>query len=491
MSQYATNPFASFGNMISSSSFIGRRGGLEAIERRVIPRLTDGGSLAIVGFPRIGKSSLVYRVLIEAKEELHKSKMLPIWINLGFYSQKQPENFFRALVMLCKEELEELQWENEAMRNAANKALKKELEWTECIFRIQRFFMKVHQSGIRVIFILDEFDHARTLFNNSIEHIQAIRDLAYYPEHQVCWVVTSRRPINDIEAKTSISTLTGILADHYLSVFNEEEDLPAYFECCAKAGLTISPEHKEIIDRYCGQHPYLLAMLGYYLVEMYAHRNIEIDVKAAFQKAEQKFIEYYDNLITILREDDNKRFKKLLQILFGPIYGLKQTDINEMINYGLIRENPASRSEQNSTAPTNQNTIPAYIAFSHHFQEYLRLNMRWIDLWPLLGETEKALRRVIRSKLPEKYSNGTNEYGEYCLEAMKQARPKLASIFQQCEKNRNDDKYGLAPSQDLLDYTYPRACSVLFSRNGMIFSSLFLGNIRKKIKSTGIRMQKN
>ena len=61
--------------------------------------------------------------------------------------------------------------------------------------------------------------------------------------------------------------------------------------------------------------------------------------------------------------------------------------------------------------------------------------MRWIDLWPLgLVKLKGATSRHSFKAAREKYSNGTNEYGEYCLEAMKQARPKLASIFQQCEK---------------------------------------------------------
>lgn len=480
MNLYLANPFTEFGKMVSGSSFIGRQEDLKAIESRVIHPLDKGGSLAIVGLPRIGKSSLVYQALIEPKLELYKRKLVPIRINLGLY--KYPESFFPDLVFFCKEVLEELQWENDIMRVSANKALKKDLEWTERINRIERFFTKVHQAGIRVIFVLDEFDHARTLFSNSTEAIQFIRDLAYSPEYGISWVVTSRRPIDDIEAKTAISTLAGILPCHYLSVFNEKEDLPAYFDRFAKAGLTITEEHKEVIDSYCGRHPYLLAMLGYHLVNMYAHRPVDIDVKAAFQKVEQQFVVHYDDLIKKLREDDDKRFKKLLQILFGPIYGLKQTDINEMINYGLIRPNPAAASEGNGTVASDQNNVPAYIAFSHHFQEYLRVHMQWGDLWPLLGETEKALRRVIRLKLPEKYGNGTSEYGEHCLDAMRQARPKLTGVFQQCEKNRNEDKNGLAPSTDLLDYTYPRDLfSIIFAEWDDLFKSIF-GKHQKKNK---------
>jgi hypothetical protein len=466
------NPFAQFGNIIHGPDFIGRKEALEIIESRVVRPLGGGGSLAIVGIPRIGKSSLVYQGLIERKSELHLKKLLPIRIDLALY--EQPESFFLALVSSCKQELEELHWDNEAIQISANESLKDNNAWTQRINDIMRFFSKVRQAGIRVIFVLDEFDAARTLFKDSISHIQGVRELAYNPETGVSWVVASRRPINDIEAKTLISTLAGIFLDHYLTVFNEEQDLPLFFARSAEAGLDLTQDHKDIIDSYCGRHPYLLEMLGYHLVKMYTHKDVEIDVAAAFHKVQQKFVDYYDNLIAILREDNDARYKNLLQILFGPIYGLNQNDVTVLMNYGLIRPNPKWTPEQHGVA--------AYIAFSSHFHEYLHSKIQWVDLWPLLGETEKAMRRVIRLKLPEKYGDGSNEYDEHCLVLMRAAHPKLSDTFEQCKKNRDKDKNGLAPSRDLLDYTYPRDLfTLIFAEWDGLFKSIF-GKQPKKNK---------
>ena len=50
------------------------------------------------------------------------------------------------------------------------------------------------------------------------------------------------------------------------------------------------------------------------------------------------------------------------------------------------------------------------------------------------------------------------------------------------KKNCNDDKYGLAPSQDLLDYTYPRDLfSFIFAEWDDLFKPIF-GKHQKKNK---------
>ena len=80
------NPFADYGNIVGGQRFIGRQESLKVLESRVI-RPQEPGNLAIIGEPRIGKSSLVYKAVIERKNELIAKKLLPIWINLGTYDQ--------------------------------------------------------------------------------------------------------------------------------------------------------------------------------------------------------------------------------------------------------------------------------------------------------------------------------------------------------------------------------------------------------------------
>ena len=221
------NPFADYGNIVRGERFIGRRDSLRVIENRVI-RPREPGNLAIIGDYRIGKSSLVDKAIIERRDELVAKRLLPIWINLATYDQAPI--FFRSLVMRCYDDLEELNWLSDPIRYAANRALQDELSWSEGYGRIQRFFEKVRQVGIHILFVLDEFDHARHLFKGDISGFQGLRELSYRPEWRVTFITISRRTIRDIELQTqAISTFDGIFHKHYLAMF-DEADVQEYLE---------------------------------------------------------------------------------------------------------------------------------------------------------------------------------------------------------------------------------------------------------------------
>lgn len=423
------NPFSDYGNIVRGERFIGRRDSLKVIENRVT-RPREPGNLAIMGEPRVGKSSLVYKAIIERKPELMAKKVLPIWFNLATYDQAPI--FFRSLVSRCHDEMEEVGLLSDPVKLAANRALQDEFSWSEGYSRIQRFFEKVRESGVRIFIILDEFDHARYLFKGDISGFQGLRELSYRPEWRVTFITTSRRTIRDIELQTrAISTFDGIFHKHYLAMFNEE-DLQQYFARLTSAGVSMDAEVKERIQFYCGGHPYLLEMLGYELVEM-SREQQEILVDRAAQQVAQSFLDHYDQIVDLLREDAS--LNKLLQLLFGPIVDVKQTDVDEFLRYGLLKATDDDR----------------FIAFSAHFQAYLRLVERQVDLWPLWREAESALRQVVTLKMVE-------QYGENWIEHLEKSRPHLKSIFDGCRKaqQKEEKSFGSRASRNLLDFTYPQ-----------------------------------
>ncbi len=202
------NPFADYGNIVRGERFIGRQDNLRVIENRVI-RPHEPGNLAVVGEPRIGKSSLVYKSILERKQELITKRVLPIWVNLATYDHAHV--FFRSLLTQCYDQLEELGLLSEPVQIAAQRAIEDTLAWSEGYGRIQRFFEKVRLSGYRILFVLDEFDHARYLFKNDVSGFQGLRELSYRPEWRVTFITTSRRTIREIEEQSqAISTFDGI-----------------------------------------------------------------------------------------------------------------------------------------------------------------------------------------------------------------------------------------------------------------------------------------
>lgn len=430
------NPFANYGTIVSGNRFIGRKDDLRAIESRVI-QPTEAGNLAIIGLPKIGKSSLVWKALIERKKELVAQKLLPIWINVGSYGEAP--DFFRSLVTRCVDEMKELKWLSEPINKAASVILNGTLSGSGEYGHIQRFFEKVRQADYRILFILDEFDHSRRLFKDNIVAFQRLRDLADNPSWRVNYVLTSRRNIRDIEVQTQASsTLESIFHKHYLGMFNDA-DLEAYFTRLTSAVASPSPGARERIAFYCGRWPYLLDMLGYGIVELHREgRDVNID-EAAYL-VELSLLDHFERTVNLLQEDGS--LGKLLQILFGPVVDVKRSDVDEQLMYGLIK-------------PTTQD----YVGFCDYFQAFLNLKQRQVALWPLWGQTEKALRNLITTKMLE-------TYGEDWIADIGRAHNNLTPVFNACRERQDKEEklFGSRASQNLIDFAYPNELfSIIFA----------------------------
>ena len=435
------NPFSDYGKIVRDERFIGRRQIIGSVESRTI-HPSNPGNLAIIGVHRIGKSSLAYKTIIEQKTKLIGKGILPIWIGLSSYDQSS--DFFLSLIDEFVGEMEELNWVTEQIQRSADRALETNASWE----RIRRFFKKVGNAGYGVLFILDEFDHARNLFRGETA-FQRLRELADYPDYRLSLVLTSRRSIRDIELSAgSTSPFHNIFQVQRLAMFNDD-DLATYFSRFSDVGISISDEQRERILFYCGPHPYLLEMLGWEIVEEFRqNQEKEIDVDKAANAILQSVFEHYDDMIRLLREDET--LNKLLQILFGPVIDVKHTDVAELENYGLIKR------IENGT----------YVAYSEHFHDYLKLHERSTefagDLWPIWRDTEKALREVITTTM---FAN----FGDQWIEKLEEVRPNLKSIFDECRKAQQKEKksFGDRASQNLIDFTYPSDLFTIICAKGL------------------------
>jgi hypothetical protein len=383
---------------------------------------------------------------MERKADLLQRRTIPIWINLATYDQ--PAIFFRSLVTRCHDEMEDLGWLTDSIESAATRALQDELSWTEGYGRIQRFFEKVRQGRIRILFILDEFDHARYLFKGDISGFQGLRELAYRPEWRVVFITISRRSLRDIELQTkAISTFDLIFYKHYLGMF-DQTDKRGYFDRLFSVGIPLAAPLEERVNYYCGGHPYLLEMLGYEMVELFRETG-QVDVDQAARRTERSFLDQYDHMVRILSEDSS--LNKLLQILFGPVVDVKQTDVDEFLRYGVIQ-------------PTDKGN---YVAFSVHFQIYLNLIERQSDLWPIWRETEIALRKTITGKMLE-------QYGEQWIHRLEKAHPALKPVFEKCREAQQIEErsFGSRASRNLVDFAYPKDLFAIIFADWNMFKTI-------------------
>ena len=435
------NPFSDYGKIVRGERFIGRNQIIGVIESRII-QPTNPGNLAITGVHRIGKSSLAYKAIVEQQDKLISKGIFPIWIGLSSYDQSL--DFFYSLIDELVSEIEELDWLTERIQRAADRALETNATWD----RTKRFFKEVQNAGYGVLFILDEFDHARNLFKGETA-FQRLRELADYPDYRLSLVLTSRRNIRDIELSAgSSSPFHNIFQVQRLGMFNDE-DLEIYFSRFTDIGILITDSDRKRVLSYCGAHPYLLEMLGWEIVERFRQsKEDKIDIDKSANTILQSIFGHYDDMIRLLREDET--LNKLLQILFGPAIDVKQTDVTEFQNYGLIK------SSENGT----------YAAYSEHFHDYLKLHERSAefadDLWPLWSNTEKALREIITITM-------SGVYGEDWIKELERGRSNLKKIFDDCRKaqEKEEKSFEDRASRNLIDFTYPADLFTIICARGL------------------------
>lgn len=441
------NPFDGHGHIIHGHQFIGRTHALQSIKDRIVSA-SEPGNLAIIGDHRIGKSSLAYIGIMERRDELLKRGRIPTWVNIAKYDNQT--DFFRSLVSLTHIELEELGLLNDTIDRVRSQIAEASSTWPETFEYIQRYFKKVRQSGIWIIFILDEFDHARILFKDSVSGFQQLRSLSYDdPEGRVTFVTTSRRTIREIEEQThSISTFDGIFSKEYLGVF-DTEDMQEFYSAMGKTQIQITSAMCDQIEGYCGEHPYLLTSLGYRIVANWLlGKAIEID--KLMIELSPSFLNQYDRMTKLLNEDG--RLIKLLQTLFGPAVDVTQADIDDFLRYGLLKV-----AQDGS-----------YQTFSAHFQSYLRLIERNSELWPVWKKTEIAIRELITQKMAQKYPRK-----DWVIE-IEREKPKLKPLFDKCREAQVKEQrsFNVRASTNLIDFTYPSDLFEIIFSDWNLFSSV-------------------
>jgi hypothetical protein len=435
MSHHIENTFTNYGEIVSGNRFIGRQDDLSLINGRVL--CENPGNLAIIGGPRVGKSSLAYHATIARKEEFLAKSILPIWLDLATY--KKATDFFCSLVNRSVLALKtQNDWLN---RGNINKTVHM---WSrisqsdrENVEKVKEFFSELGNANIHVLFILDEFDYARKFFKGDTSGFEALRELAYYPEYKVKYITTSRRSIRSIIKQTEVnSTLDGIFMQHFLKIFNEE-DMQEYYSHLERIGVPIDASFKEKAYYYTGDHPYLLSVLGFGVIEA-LRKQKSVEVEHVMSHQDNAMRPFYEQICDYLREDN--RFHTFLNLLFGPI-----TD--EVTHTGI---------DLSATGLIKEDTNGSYIAFSSHFQSYLAVIERG-ELWSIWSETERALRHLIMNVL-------RTTYGDNWFDKLEEKYPRLGddgktgmNMFQRCRESqqREVNAWKKMASSNPLDFTYP------------------------------------
>jgi hypothetical protein len=424
-----SNPFASAGTAVEGSVFVGRQNEIRDISERLFG--TEFGNVAIVGIPKVGKSSLMQEALCRRSNELWENKrFIIVWYTLKRPSEEGSISEKRAIFLRLVSEVHHfLVTHNqpdliELLEEYYSVIKEHDIIWSEFEQNILYFFEEIVHANIRVIFCIDEFDYSKDLLAES--EYELLREISYRNSNKIAIVTTSRRSIYDIEHYSGGgSNFYGTFENIYLKPFTEEEHK---LQC----GLVGDMPSEDVSSLYVqhGGHPYINAMV---LKNYFSSK----DMPDSIYKTNQDVLRYYNDLFYVLDKDGLA--DKVDRLYCGLSEDVTETQEDYIYNcYGLFKEDKDGFMQPYSTA----------------FDSVLRKRYRenpFSLVWP---ETERSIRKSITYAMTEEF--GDEDLASWIDEISD--FPELnRTQFNKWKKQMEQEKrqYRARASRNIIDQLYP------------------------------------
>lgn len=246
-----------YGNPVARKHFFNRR----KVLRKVVNRLINQGqSTAIIGEPKLGKTSLlIYLSEPDNYEPLygnHNQKIFFSLIDIQMLGGEFTQAHFweQALVPIA----EQINQNNLSESVAKYYNICKGNNFGT--FTLEKLFQQINKNKLRLVLLIDEFDlilHHPVL--NSAEFFGSLRALASRSRGALAVVISSRQSLTALNKETQKFNPTG---SPYFNIF-AEANLEAFpkkdiKELLNLAGDRFHEKDKQFIISVAGGHPYLL-----------------------------------------------------------------------------------------------------------------------------------------------------------------------------------------------------------------------------------------
>jgi serine/threonine protein kinase len=250
--QRSRNPYLNRVMIKSAEDFIGRQQEVKRIFARL--NATPPGSISIVGERKIGKSSLLNHVYMQAQRQKHldqPEKMVMVFLDFQEQKAMSMEAFVRLLLTMVTLEL------------------RGRVDLAGCapdLNGIKDMVQRHEAAGLRLAILLDEFDIVTTNPNFGLEFFSFLRFLANH--YDVAYLTSSGRDLQMLchTREISDSPFFNIFSTMRLSVFQREEALELIRVPSERVGLPLAP-HAEQILALAGRFPFFLQMACSHAVE--------------------------------------------------------------------------------------------------------------------------------------------------------------------------------------------------------------------------------
>ena len=438
MNEYNSNPFASAGTIVEGNVFVGRQMELRDISERLFGE--EFGNVAIVGIPKVGKSSLMHNALMANVEELwSKHRFLVVWYTLKKSSEEVSKSEKRTIFLRLVSEVYHF------LKNHQETELMDSLDeyygiikdqsvvWSEFEQNILYFFEEIVYTGIRVIYCIDEFDYSKDVLGES--EYELLREISYRNSNKIAIVTTSRRSIYDIEHYTGGgSNFYGTFENIYLKPFNKDEH-------SAQCNMINKMPQEDLDKLYTthGGHPYLNALVLKNYISNY-------NLSDSIYKFNQVLLRYYTELFYVMEKDDLA--DKVDKLYCGYNEGVTEEQEDYIYNcYGIFKED------------SDGYIVPYCITFDNVLRQRYRENPFSLT-WP---EAERAIRKSISYAMTEEYGDDNLQLWVDEIEDF----PGLdRSQFSKWKKQMSSEisQYRARASRNIIDQLYPTDYPFFFRR---------------------------
>ncbi len=438
------NPFADYGSIVRGDRFIGRDKELNCLKQRVLGE--NYGNLAIMGLPRIGKSSLAWEGIMEKKESLLKEKTIPVYFQTG--SCEDSVSFFRQMIFLLDDEMGFVCEDERYLKYGEKilRSIREDGDITDFTLAVQKYFKLIKKLGFKVIYILDEFDSVQFFF--TLANFQTLRELSYNPETKICLVTCSRKTIQEIEAKNgAISNFYGTFSEIRLGVY-DDSSMEKYWKRVSTF-FAPSAEYKQMADFFVGRHPFLLD----YFNDFCFQRGLveQADESLILEEIRLNLLNHFNTIQDTLRNED--LLNKAIQLVLGPAYDVTKIEEEKLLKYNFLKV--VNNDEKYNVlghlvGSTYQGK--SYVCFSDFFTNVFEQNfIADIDYWPLWTDTEKTVRGLIKVYVEEVFGHDwENE-----VEAQYGGNKSWSERFNKLKSTRaKNQKLFPGASSNLIDYTF-------------------------------------
>ncbi|MFC3504867.1 ATP-binding protein [Micromonospora krabiensis] len=412
------NPYQNVGQPARGDRFVGREDLVSRV--RGIIEGDRPSNMSIIGNHRTGKTSLIYRSLIDVPAV--RPDLAVVLVGIG--KVERIEDVFRLIGRATVNALGALP--NRDLDGLATtlEALETEPSWYGIMNQFTKLFGTIHRRGLKVLIVLDEFDRIN-LAGVQTAHFQLLRDLCTEDWSSTGLVTISRQRVKTLEiGSTNGSCLDQVLAVRTYTKLFEPAEQRAMLRRAGAVGVELEP-HVEWITRLAGRHPYLLELLCYELVES------SVDIDMAYRNVRSAYADFFARLIRIIDADlGGSGVDKLYQVVDGVGLDVSLDDALALVRYGLVVE------------AADKSLVP----FSEEFGRYLLSIADGRDFRSLWLDCEVGLRRLIRSVLAKAAPDG---------DSLRLLPASFSKILTDARSRQNRYGPALDSSLDTIDYLNP------------------------------------